>query len=127
MARAFLRHAYRWFYRAYTQLHTKGGPFPHLTVYENTLRGFRDAVLRYGQGILHFHTSRKYAGDELNRDVSETTRTQFATLIAIRPHTYHFSLSGPFTDALQRAKAEAATDRQRPPPPCNQRRVRARR
>ena len=122
---AFVRHAYGNMYHDFSLVDTQGRTFNWVFTFAKTLRRFRSAVHRYGEGIRRFHISRRYSAlTEQTWDpgparprvdkVSEETRTRFATLLTISSHDHSFSLTQAFTGAIDAAERREAAERIRP-------------
>ena len=90
-ARAIIRHAYGCFYNDFSNVDLQGKRFVPQLTYHRFLRGFRSAVLRYGEGIRRFHLSRRYSGK--NCQLSDVDRNCFPGLIQIEPQTASPTLS----------------------------------
>ena len=56
---AFVRHAYGNMYHDFSLVDTQGKKFNWVFTFAKTLRRFRSAVNRYGEGIRRFHISRR--------------------------------------------------------------------
>ena len=103
-SRALLRHAVGTYYRDATRVHENGAAFIWQRTYHDTLRRFRDAVLRRGYAMRRLFVHRKYTN--LVGTVSDNDRAKFAPLATISP-SGHTQLSAAFTSAITNAKASA--------------------
>ena len=104
-SRAFLRHAVGKWYASMTATHRENTAFVWQATYLATLRGFRDAVLRWCYGIRKQYANRRYTN--LTDQVSDATRASYPTLVQLTPQGEH-TLTNVFLDAI--TKAEKALD-----------------
>ena len=119
---AFVRHAYGNMYHDFSLVDTQKRTFNWVFTFAKTLRRFRSALNRHGEGIRRFHISRRYSAlTEQTWDpgparprvdkVSEETRTRFAALLTISSHDHSFSLTQAFTSAIDAVERREATER----------------
>ena len=80
-AMAFVRHAYGKFYDAFTCVDTLDKPLITQITFLSTLISFRNAVIRWAEGIRRHHHLRKFTGKK--KHVAENTLEQFKQLVII--------------------------------------------
>ena len=104
-SRAFLRHVVGTYYRDATRVHENGATFIWERTYHDSLRRFRDAVLRRGYAMRKLYVNRIHTN--LVGVVSDADRMKYSSLASITP-TGHTTLTPAFTQAI--ANAQTAAD-----------------
>jgi len=103
---AFIRHAYGKFYDAFTCVDTLDKPLITQIAFLNTLISFRNAVIRWAEGIRRHHHLRKFTGKK--KHVAENTLETFKQLVIITTaytYTLHPAFIAAITTQEQRVKA----------------------
>ena len=111
--RAFLRHAYNHFYHDFANVDLKEAAFHWQLTYNNAVKSFRDAVLRYAKRIQLLYNTRLHTN--LQGVVPEDARKRYPKLISISIEG-DFALTNPFQttiDAAQKAADDHLTGHHR--------------
>ena len=103
---AFIRHAFGHFYRDFAMVDTHGKAFQWKKTFHDTLLGFRSAVLAWAQTIRIFTANRMYAAQK-KKQVPQDTLKMFPTLVEFEDRGLAFTLTQPFTNAIDSARTAA--------------------
>ena len=104
---AFIRHAFGHFYRDFAMVDTHDKAFQWKKTFHDTLLGFRSAVLAWAQTIRIFTANRMYAAQK-KKQVPQDTLKMFPTLVEFEDRGLAFTLTQPFTNAIDSARTAAA-------------------
>ena len=102
---AFVRHALNHFYRTFAMVDTHGATFVWKRIFNNTMMGFRNAVLTWALTLRIFRAIRHYSSRE--QLVAQSTIEQFPTLVTF-DNNYAFAITPNFRTAIDNAAKAVA-------------------
>ena len=106
---AFIRHAYGKLYDAFTCVDTLNKQFVYQITFLCALISFRNAAIRWAEGIRRHHHLRKYTGKR--KHVAEDTREQYKRLVIITSE-YTYTLNPAFVAAIATQEQNVKTWRE---------------
>jgi hypothetical protein len=108
---AFIRHAFNHFYRDFAMVDTHDEKFVWQSTLNRAMKGFRNAVLAYGESIKSFLANRTHTTQK--KRVPDEALTHFNKLITFTNEGRQYSLTSAFQDAIE-ATAKLESDNYAP-------------